>query len=98
MFKKYLLLSPSLWFKDRLLINEVKKIKSNHNRVKLYMASGELEPRIDDDQIEFINILESKNISGLKLKSEIKGNETHRTIFGTGFTNGLRFLYSKKDE
>jgi len=96
MFNKYLILSPSLWYKNRILIDEVKKIKPTKNNIKLYMASGELEPRIDDDNREFMNILKNKNISGLKLKSEIKDNETHRTIFGVGFTNGLRFLYSKR--
>ncbi len=97
MFNKYLVLSPSLWFKEKLLIKELKEMEFTSHKTKLYMASGELEPRIDDHQLEFVKILEDKNISGLKLKSEIKENETHRTIFGVGFTNGLRYLYTNNE-
>ncbi len=97
MFNKYLVLGPSLWFKDKLLIREAREMEFTSHATKLYMASGELESRIDDHQLEFVKILEGKNISGLKLKSEIKENETHRTIFGIGFTNGLRYLYSNNE-
>lgn len=96
LFNKYLLLSPSLWFNKNMLIKQIRKTDFDIGNNMLYMASGKLEPRIDDLQIEFIQVLKSKNIDVKKLKSEIKENETHRTIFGVGFTNGLRFLYSKK--
>ena len=60
------------------------------------MASGELEGRIDDLQIEFIRLLKGREIQNLRIESEVIENETHRTIFGVGFTNGLRFLYTKE--
>lgn len=47
-----------------------------------------LEPRIDKLQVDFFKVLKPKNIDLKKLKSEIKENKTHSTIFGVGFTNG----------
>lgn len=96
LFNRYILLGPSLWFKDKLLVNKV----SNGNPIfsketNLYMGSGELDLRINDYQEEFVEILKGKNISNLSIESEVVKNETHRTIFGVGFTNGLRFIYKK---
>ena len=97
LFNKYLLLGPSLWYKDKLLVNQAFLDESlNFSKpAKLYMASGELDLRINDYQEEFVKILKDKNLSDLKIKSEVVENETHRTIFGVGFTNGLRFIYGK---
>lgn len=97
LFNRYLLLGPSLWFKDKILVKQASntKLKLNKN-VEFYMGSGEEEFRIDDFQVEFINFLKEKNIQKLHIKSEVIENETHRTIFGVGFTNGLRFIYRKK--
>jgi len=95
LFNKYLLLSPSLWFNKNTLIKQIENTDFDIGDNMLYMASGELEPRIDELQDKFIKVLKSKNIDLTKLKSEIKENETHRTIFGVGFTNGLRFIYGE---
>ncbi len=96
LFNRYLLLGSSLWYKDKLLVNQaVRKSLDLSKTTKLYMASGEFDLRINDYQEEFIKYLKVKNISNLKIKSEVVKDETHRTIFGVGFTNGLRFIYSK---
>jgi uncharacterized protein len=95
LFNKFLLLSPSLWYDNKVLFNQVKKVKTIKNNIKLYVASGELEGRIDDQQIEFIELIKPHLLKNVQIKSEILDNETHRTVFGRGFTNGLRFLYNK---
>ncbi|MFD2587236.1 alpha/beta hydrolase [Croceitalea marina] len=96
LFNRYLLLGPSLWFKDKLLVNQVSQKNLTFGRkTKLYMASGELDLRIKDYQEEFVQLLKEKHIPKLSIESEVVENETHRTIFGVGFTNGLRFIYKK---
>lgn len=96
LFNRYLLLGPSLWYKDKLLVNQVVNQSLYFNELaKLYMASGELDLRIADYQEQFIQLLKEKNEANLKIKSEVIENETHRTIFGVGFTNGLRYIYGK---
>ena len=59
------------------------------------MGSGEFDKRINDYQVEFVDLLNEKKIANLIIKSEVIDNETHRTIFGVGFTNGLRFIYGE---
>jgi len=98
LFSKYLLLSPSLWWDDKVVFKDVKNLILKEKYTKLYMASGELESNIDDDQIDFIDLLNSKISHTLSVKAEILENETHRTIFGNGFTKGLRFIYSEDEE
>ncbi|MEL7535276.1 MAG: alpha/beta hydrolase-fold protein, partial [Bacteroidota bacterium] len=95
LFKRYLLLSPSLWFKDNLLVKQLAGISPSLQNKDIYFASGEFEGRIDDLQEEFVSILRSKEIENLSLKSEVMDHETHRTIFGPGFTNGLRTIYAE---
>ncbi|MEO1518903.1 MAG: alpha/beta hydrolase-fold protein [Bacteroidota bacterium] len=96
LFRRYLLLGPSLWYKDKLLVKQVpSKDLAFKETTRLYMGSGELDLRINDYQEEFVAFLRKKGIQNLKIKSEVIDNETHRTIFGVGFTNGLRFIYEK---
>ncbi|MEJ2050476.1 MAG: alpha/beta hydrolase-fold protein [Calditrichota bacterium] len=93
LFNKYLLLSPSLWYDDYILLSMVKNTDLLLRPTKLFLASGKLEGRIDTLQVNFVNSLKTKDLRNLSLKSEVLENETHRTIFGPGFTDGLRFIY-----
>lgn len=96
LFNRYLLLGPSLWFKDKLLVKNAKdKFLVIDKPTRFYMSSGKLDLRIEEYQEEFTSFLKEKEIDNLRVKSEVIENETHRTIFGVGFTNGLRFIYNK---
>ncbi|MEM9676108.1 MAG: alpha/beta hydrolase-fold protein [Bacteroidota bacterium] len=93
LFNRYLLLSPSLWYYDEMMLEEVNAANLDVEPTQLYMASGEFEGRIDDLQVEFVDRLSARNIENLAIEAEVMDNETHRTIFGPGFTNGMRYLY-----
>lgn len=95
LFNKYLILSPSLWYNNEYLIDEAENFAKTLNSTKVYMGSGEHEGRIDDLQTMFAAKLKSKGLDGLFIKDEVLSNETHRTIFGPGFTNGMRYLFEK---
>ena len=96
LFNRYLILGPSLWYKDKLVVNKAASQNLNLSRAtKVYMGSGEFDKRINDYQVEFVDLLNEKKIANLIIKSEVIDNETHRTIFGVGFTNGLRFIYGE---
>ncbi|MEM8968163.1 MAG: alpha/beta hydrolase-fold protein [Bacteroidota bacterium] len=95
LFNRYLLLSPSFWYYDDMMLDEVKTAQLALEPTRLYMASGEHEGRIDDLQIEFIARLSERSIENLMIEAEVMENETHRTIFGSGFTDGMRFLYGE---
>ena len=93
LFNKYLLLSPSLWFTNDRMLQEIEQVDVQFNNTKLYMASGDLEGSIDDLQIQFEAKLNQRQFEDLEYKIELMENETHRSIFGRGFTNGMRYLY-----
>jgi uncharacterized protein len=96
LFDNYLLLSPSLWWNQTNILKDVKLSASIASKqLKLYVATGALEGNMVDDQINMVNILKRSNPDNVRIKSEILDNETHRSIFGRGFTNGLRFLQKK---
>ncbi len=93
LFNNYLILSPSLWYKNEFMIQEADLFSTKLTPTRVYMGSGELEGRIDDLQTKFASRLKAKQHEGLFIKDEVLKNETHRTIFGAGFTNGMRFLF-----
>lgn len=96
LFNRYLILGPSLWFKNRFLVKRMEGEKLElPQSTKLYMSSGEFDKGIQSLQTQFANLLQQQKLPNLSLKSEVMENETHRTIFGIGFTNGLRFLYEE---
>lgn len=94
LFNRYLLLSPSLWYDDNLLLRDVETADLHFGPTRLYMGSGGLEPRIDDLHLELVEALRRRNPRNLEIESEVLENETHRTLFGAAFTNGLRYLYA----
>ena len=61
LFNRYLLLGPSLWYKDRLMIDQVKAkdIKVNKG-TRFYMGSGEFDRGISELQVQFVQILEGE--------------------------------------
>lgn len=93
LFTNYLILSPSLWYYDNLMLKQVINLSPKFDSVRFYIASGKLEASIDDLQNELISKLNERNFSNLTFKAEVLENETHRTIFGAGFTNGMRYLF-----
>jgi uncharacterized protein len=96
LFDNYLLLSPSLWWNQRNILKDVKLSSfTGSKQLKLYVGTGALEGNMIDDHLEMVNILKHFKTDSLLMKSEILDQETHRTVFGRGFTNGLRFIYAK---
>jgi len=95
LFDRYLILSPSLWFNENELLAELPSVDFQLRPTRLYMASGALEGRIRDLQSRFAEQLEAMDPTNLRMKAEILPNETHRSIFGRGFTDGMRFLYAE---
>jgi predicted alpha/beta superfamily hydrolase len=93
LFDNYLILSPSLWWAERAALKDLEAHPSiSSKKVKIYMGTGALEGVMVDDQLKMAAILKKNNPEISNIKSEILDRETHRTVFGRGFTNGLRFL------
>jgi predicted alpha/beta superfamily hydrolase len=100
-FQKYLLVSPSLWFSNRVVFDYEKRHAQEEGNLEaaVYLASGSLEtPGIKDNSVEFGRTLEARKYPGLKLKWVIMEGEHHRSIFPLAFTRGLQYLFGKNSE
>jgi uncharacterized protein len=96
LFDNYLLLSPSLWWNQKATLKDLEQNPSiSSKQIKVYIGIGALEDSMVDDHLNMARILKKNNPDNSNIKSEILDYETHRTIFGRGFTNGLRFLYAR---
>jgi len=93
LFRRYLLLSPSLWYANELLLREAGSHTLDLAPTVVYLGAGALEERIDDEVAAFADSLRSSASKNLRLLAAVLENETHRTVFGRGFTDGLRFIY-----
>lgn len=93
LFRRYLVLSPSLWYDDERLLHEVGRRSLDIDPTVVYMGAGALEGRIDDEVRAFADSLRRHAPTSLRLEAAVLDNETHRTVFGRGFTDGLRFIY-----
>jgi uncharacterized protein len=96
LFDNYLLLSPSLWWNQKATLKQLEQNPSiSSKQIKVYIGTGALEDNMVDDHLNMARVLKRSNPGNSNIKSEILDYETHRTIFGRGFTNGLRFLYAR---
>ncbi|MBZ0114845.1 MAG: hypothetical protein K8J08_20460 [Thermoanaerobaculia bacterium] len=104
MFDRYLLLSPSLWWAKRAVLEETKRRGPIKAPTRLYVGIGAREnsrhhdgESMVDHQLEMVRLLEGKEGTRLVIRSEVLDDETHRTLFGDAFTRGLRFLYEESE-
>jgi predicted alpha/beta superfamily hydrolase len=93
LFRRYLVLSPSLWYDDGRMLRDAGAHVPAFAPTVVYMAAGELEPRIDDEVLAFADSVRAHAPANLRLRAVVFENETHRTVFGRGFTDGLRYIY-----
>ena len=100
MFHRYILLSPSLWWDHGAIFERVEAAHLPVTSKRLYVATGEHENHrhrdgqsMVDHQHQMVAGLKRKK-SGLQIHAEIPEGETHRSIFGTAFTDGLRSIYA----
>lgn len=95
LFQRYLLVSPSLWYDNRVSFNFEKKYASTHSNLKatLFTSIGDQEKYMVDDLKRMVKILKSRNYKDLKIDFRIHDDETHRSVFATAFTKGLKSIF-----
>ncbi|MEM6585050.1 MAG: alpha/beta hydrolase-fold protein, partial [Pseudomonadota bacterium] len=101
LFNRYLILSPSLWWpwdetKEYWLPTRAKTLQPSETNARVFFASGELEGRIDDLQTQFLGGIEDRLDPSIALQAFVYDDETHRTVFGRGAMDGLRFIYAEE--
>jgi len=101
LFSSYILISPSLWYDDRLLIktarNETAKLFTQP--VSLYLAVGGHENQSGQpmvDELEFYaDALRAQEQKQLQLTVRVFENETHASIYPVALSAALRHLRSR---
>ncbi|MDJ0920479.1 MAG: alpha/beta hydrolase-fold protein [Henriciella sp.] len=106
LFSRYVILSPSLWWGElwwgrprvshgyHILPARASTDGTPEQNARVFVASGELEPRINELQTDWVRAIRPLLDPSVEMKDIIYENETHRTIFGRGVMDGLRHVYS----
>jgi len=96
LFQRVLAVSPSIWYGDRDLVSRERVAfeRGDPPRGVLYTAVGSDESGyFVEDWKELTARLESRRYRALQMKREVLDGESHRSIFGVAFTNGLRYVF-----
>lgn len=108
LFNRYVILSPSLWWGELwwgrprishgyyILPKRAKTDGTPETDARVFVASGELEPRIDEIQAEWVAAIRPNLDESVVMRDVIYEDETHRTIFGRGVMDGLRYVYANE--
>ena len=109
LFNRYVILSPSLWWGElwygrprtshgyHILPVRAETEGTPETNARVFVGSGELEPRIDDLQALWAEAIRPKLDPSVEMRDVIYENETHRTVFGRAVMDGMRFVYREED-
>lgn len=108
LFNRYVILSPSLWWGElwwgrprkshgyAILVERARTDGTAETDARVFVASGRPEPRIDELQEDWVKAIRPKLSPTVRMKDVVYEEETHRTIFGRGIMDGLRYVYLKE--
>jgi hypothetical protein len=103
LFSNYLLISPSFWYDDRLMIRRVRE-KDELGLVaatSIYLAVGDHEnqsgrPMVDELRL-YARALNEKHDPALDVTVRVFTNETHASIYPAALSAGLRHFRGAQD-
>jgi len=107
LFRRYLIVSPSLWYDNRMIFGEAKKFIATHKSlpVKVFWSVGGEENQpppsgspMVDYLIEFAAMMKDAKLEGYDSTVAVFPNETHNSVFPAALSRGLRALYGYKGE
>lgn len=95
-FTNYLIISPSLWWNDESLLNDMPKYVPNLAKAKanIFIATGNEGKVMEGDAKNLATAL--KLYPKLKVSDVLLPNENHLTILHNALYKGLGWLYQKK--
>ncbi|MEW5251328.1 alpha/beta hydrolase [Microbulbifer sp. 2201CG32-9] len=103
LFSSYILTSPSLWFKNELILSLEDHYATKHKSLNanVFLATGALETikksHMLNDMVDghqrFVRRLRSRNYQGLQIQDEVVNGTDHYSTFPVGLTKGFRWIY-----
>lgn len=103
-FSRYLLVSPSLWYADELLLRQEEdgRFASPTRPTRVFLAVGDREERstggghrMVSQMRTFADRLARRGDPNLSVRSRVFEDETHASIFPAAFSTGVRHLFSR---
>lgn len=103
LFESYVILSPALFWNNKLIFNEENNYARKHRDLKarVYFATGSRETSSAlpyhwvDDQNAFVAQLDARQYPGLQIQADIIDGAVHETSYPMGLLKGMQWLYSK---
>ena len=102
LFSNYLLISPSLWYDDRLMIRRMQQIADLGltDATRIYLAVGDHEnltgrPMVDELQM-YAAAIREKADPAADVEVRVFSDETHASIYPVALSAGLRHLWSSR--
>ena len=91
-FRRFIIVSPSLWYLDRRVLGEFESRKAVPG-TRVYLAVGQNEnPEMESDLRRLHRLLGA----GPDVEIEVWPRQNHDTVFPFALSNGLRFLWTKE--
>ncbi len=97
LFNGYIIVSPSLWYNDKMMFQIKDNLSQIKNSTKVYCSVGDREVNnqwnMPEDLKRLVKKIKLRDIKNLDVKFEIGKNETHNSIFPSAMSNGLRYVF-----
>jgi uncharacterized protein len=103
-FRRYVALSPSLWWDNKVTFKHERDYALNHEELsaKLFLSTGTCEGGEEDGPVvlanfkELVTILDQRNYKGLEWESSIYEGEGHMCAAYSGLCKGILSVFSIK--
>ena len=103
-FNRYILVSPSLWFNDKVMLAEARNAEPFKRKTYVYMGVGSWEEQPErsyamvSDLKAFAAALEARNDPNLVMEARVFDDETHASIYPAVLSTGVRHLFLVMDQ
>ncbi len=98
-FNRYILVSPSLWFNDKMMLAAAQNANSFRRKTYVYMGVGSWEEQPErsyamvSDLNAFAAALAAHNDPNLVMETRVFDDETHASVYPAVLSTGVRHLF-----
>ena len=102
-FNRYILVSPSLWFNDKMMLAAAKDAEPFARKTNVYMGVGSWEEQPErsyamvSDLVAFSDALAAHDDPNLIMETRVFDDETHASIYPAVLSTGIRHLFLVMD-
>jgi len=99
LFQRYIIVSPSLWYDDHLMVDVERRYAEHHTSLpaRMFFTVGERELNAQRDMVSdlrrFVEQVQGRGYEGLELRLRVLPENTHDSVFPAGLGLGLRYVY-----